>query len=58
MVIVPASVFAVAYSRTDVPRPSDMQTNQVSTIYMADGTTVLGKVVPAAVWLNCLTSVV
>lgn len=46
MVIVPASVFAVAYSRTDVPRPSDMQTNQVSTIYMADGTTVLGKVVP------------
>lgn len=47
MVIVPASVFAVAYSRTDVPRPSDMQTNQVSTIYMADGTTVLGKVVPA-----------
>ncbi|MFF1553369.1 transglycosylase domain-containing protein [Rhodococcus erythropolis] len=46
MIIVPASVFAVAYSRTDVPRPSDMQTNQVSTIYMADGTTVLGKVVP------------
>lgn len=46
MIIVPASVFAVAYSRTEVPRPADMQTKQVSTIYMADGTTVLGKVVP------------
>ncbi|MGC0366648.1 membrane peptidoglycan carboxypeptidase [Rhodococcus sp. 27YEA15] len=46
LVIVPAAIFAVAYSRTDVPRPSDMETNQVSTIYMADGTTVLGKVVP------------
>lgn len=46
MIVVPASVFAVAYSRTEVPRPADMQNEQVSTIYMADGTTVLGKVVP------------
>ncbi|AWH01392.1 transglycosylase domain-containing protein [Rhodococcus ruber] len=46
LVLVPALMFAVAYLSTDVPRPSDMKTNQVATVYAADGTTELSRIVP------------
>nr|WP_235174557.1 transglycosylase domain-containing protein [Tomitella biformata] len=38
--------FAVAYVMVDVPRPGEMSSNQVATIYAADGTTPIAKVVP------------
>ncbi|MGW3483622.1 transglycosylase domain-containing protein [Rhodococcus indonesiensis] len=46
LVLVPALMFAVAYISTDVPRPSDMKTNQVATVLAADGTTELSRIVP------------
>ncbi|MDM7490928.1 transglycosylase domain-containing protein [Rhodococcus sp. CSLK01-03] len=46
LVLVPALMFAVAYMSTDVPRPSDMKTNQVATVLAADGTTELSRIVP------------
>ncbi|HEY5852806.1 MAG TPA: transglycosylase domain-containing protein [Aldersonia sp.] len=42
----PPAAFAMAYSRSVVPQPSDMRTNQVATIYASDGTSVVAKVVP------------
>ncbi|MFE3293783.1 transglycosylase domain-containing protein [Rhodococcus sp. NPDC059234] len=45
LVVVPAAVFAVGYWRAQVPRPSDMRTNQVATIFADDGSTIT-KVVP------------
>ncbi|GGK53708.1 transglycosylase domain-containing protein [Nocardia camponoti] len=45
-VIVPSAVFLVAYSTVSVPKPGDLETNQVATIYAADGSTVISKVVP------------
>ncbi|AMY22918.1 Penicillin-binding protein 1A [Rhodococcoides fascians] len=44
--VVPILVFMVAYTVVDVPRPGDLRTNQVATIYASDGSSVLGKVVP------------
>ncbi|WP_374639334.1 transglycosylase domain-containing protein [Rhodococcus sp. ARC_M5] len=44
--IVPILAFMVAYTVEDVPRPGDIRTNQVATIFAADGASVLGKVVP------------
>jgi membrane peptidoglycan carboxypeptidase len=45
-IVVPASIFAWTYRNVDVPRPSDMVTNQVATIFAADGTSVLSRIVP------------
>ncbi|MEU0539127.1 transglycosylase domain-containing protein [Nocardia sp. NPDC005978] len=45
-ILVPSTAFLVAYSGVNVPRPGDLKTNQVATIYMSDGTSVLSKVVP------------
>ncbi len=44
--IVPILVFMVAYTIEDVPRPGDLKTNQVATIFASDGVTELGRVVP------------
>lgn len=38
--------FAVAYMLVEVPKPGEMRTNQVATIYAADGSTPIAKVVP------------
>ncbi|MFD4367049.1 transglycosylase domain-containing protein [Rhodococcus sp. NPDC058521] len=46
LLVVPALVFAIAYVRAEVPKPSDMVTNQVATILAADGTSELAKVIP------------
>ncbi|MDR1118865.1 MAG: penicillin-binding protein, partial [Bifidobacteriaceae bacterium] len=35
--------FATAYAMTDLPRPADLAQAQTSTVYYADGTTVMGK---------------
>ncbi len=45
-IVVPLVAFLVAYAIVDVPRPGDIRTNQVATIYASDGTSVLSKVVP------------
>ncbi|WP_227999298.1 transglycosylase domain-containing protein [Nocardia australiensis] len=45
-IVVPSAVFLVAYSTVSVPKPGDLETKQVATIYAADGTSVLTKVVP------------
>ncbi|MFI8971585.1 transglycosylase domain-containing protein [Nocardia asteroides] len=45
-IVVPSAVFLVAYTAVSVPKPGDLQTNQVATIYASDGSTVLSKVVP------------
>ncbi|MGW0043293.1 transglycosylase domain-containing protein [Rhodococcus sp. NPDC003348] len=44
--VVPLLAFMVAYVTQDVPRPGDMKTNQVATIYASDGNTVLSTIVP------------
>ncbi|MEV0948589.1 transglycosylase domain-containing protein [Rhodococcus sp. NPDC049939] len=44
--VVPILVFMAAYVVQEVPRPGDLKTNQVATIYAADGTSVISKVVP------------
>ncbi|WP_460722649.1 transglycosylase domain-containing protein [Nocardia heshunensis] len=41
-----SSIFLYAYSTVNVPQPGDLKNNQVATIYMADGTSVLAKVIP------------
>uniref|UniRef100_UPI000A754411 transglycosylase domain-containing protein n=1 Tax=Nocardia jejuensis TaxID=328049 RepID=UPI000A754411 len=45
--ILPSTLFLVAYSTVNVPQPGELKTNQVATIFMNDGTSVLSKVVPA-----------
>lgn len=45
-ILVPSAVFLVAYTTVSVPKPGDLKTNQVASIFAADGTTVLSKVVP------------
>lgn len=45
-IIVPSTIFLVAYSTVSVPKPGDLKNNQVALIYANDGTTVLSKVVP------------
>nr|WP_227837632.1 transglycosylase domain-containing protein [Nocardia aurantia] len=46
MFIAPSAMFLLSYSTVKVPQPDDLKTNQVATIFAADGTSVLGKVVP------------
>nr|WP_305093148.1 transglycosylase domain-containing protein [Prescottella sp. R16] len=46
LITVPLVWFGVSYKNADVPRPSDMRTNQVSTILAADGSTEIARVVP------------
>ncbi|WP_458683291.1 transglycosylase domain-containing protein [Prescottella equi] len=45
LIATPLVAFGVAYKNADVPRPSDMVTNQVSTILASDGTEI-ARVVP------------
>ncbi|NNH74492.1 penicillin-binding protein [Nocardia uniformis] len=45
-IIVPSTVFLLAYSTASVPQPGDLKNNQVALIYANDGSTVLSKVVP------------
>ncbi|MFI5778284.1 transglycosylase domain-containing protein [Nocardia sp. NPDC051570] len=45
-IVVPSAVFLVAYSTVTVPKPGDLKTNQVATIFASDGTSVIGKIVP------------
>nr|WP_231496539.1 transglycosylase domain-containing protein [Rhodococcus sp. UNC363MFTsu5.1] len=44
--VVPLLTFMVAYTTADVPKPGDIKTNQVATIYNSDGTSVLSTIVP------------
>ncbi|EOM76950.1 transglycosylase domain-containing protein [Rhodococcus rhodnii] len=44
--VVPILGFMAAYVVQDVPRPGDLETNQVATIYAADGTSEIARVVP------------
>ncbi|WP_228565968.1 transglycosylase domain-containing protein [Nocardia sp. SYP-A9097] len=46
LIVAPSTMFLVAYSTVDVPKAGDLKTNQVATMFMADGTSVLSKVVP------------
>ncbi|MFE3227491.1 transglycosylase domain-containing protein [Nocardia sp. NPDC059228] len=41
-----SSVFLYAYSTVNVPQPGDLKNNQVATMFMNDGTSVLAKVIP------------
>ncbi|MFQ6228124.1 transglycosylase domain-containing protein [Nocardia sp. NPDC002869] len=45
-IVVPSTVFLVAYSTVSVPEPGDLKTNQVATILAADGETEITRVVP------------
>nr|WP_250149853.1 transglycosylase domain-containing protein [Mycolicibacter acidiphilus] len=45
MLLLPIITFAMAYSITDVPKPGDIRTNQVSTILASDGSE-LAKIIP------------
>ncbi|MFE3441557.1 transglycosylase domain-containing protein [Nocardia sp. NPDC059180] len=45
-IVVPSTVFLIAYSTVSVPQPGDLKTNQVAMIYAADGSTEISKVVP------------
>ncbi|WP_407936440.1 transglycosylase domain-containing protein [Lolliginicoccus suaedae] len=47
IIIVPIATFMVFYMAASVPRPGDIPTNQVATIYMEDGETELARIVPA-----------
>ncbi|MEU2001839.1 transglycosylase domain-containing protein [Rhodococcus sp. NPDC019627] len=46
MLVIPLVMFLVSYVQAEVPRPSDMKTNQVATVFAADGATELAKVIP------------
>ncbi|MGW4356980.1 transglycosylase domain-containing protein, partial [Nocardia sp. NPDC004582] len=41
-----STVFLYAYSTVNVPQPGDLKNNQVATIYLADGNSVLAKIIP------------
>ncbi|WP_241997486.1 transglycosylase domain-containing protein [Rhodococcus sp. SMB37] len=45
-ILVPVLAFMLAYVAQDVPRPGELVTNQVSTIYNADGSSVITKIIP------------
>lgn len=45
-IILPSTVFLIAYTTVSVPQPGDLKTNQVANILASDGTTVISKVVP------------
>ncbi|MFI9537253.1 transglycosylase domain-containing protein [Nocardia fusca] len=45
-IVVPSTVFLIAYSTVSVPEPGDLKTNQVATILAADGETEITRVVP------------
>ncbi|WP_330234183.1 penicillin-binding protein [Nocardia sp. NBC_00508] len=45
-ILVPSGIFLAAYTTVSVPQPGDLKTNQVATIFAADGSTVVSKVVP------------
>ncbi|MFI1463894.1 transglycosylase domain-containing protein [Nocardia carnea] len=45
-IVVPSTVFLVAYSTVSVPEPGDLKTNQVATILAKDGETEITRVVP------------
>lgn len=45
-IILPSTIFLIAYSTVSVPKPGDLKNNQVALIYANDGSTVLSKVVP------------
>jgi membrane peptidoglycan carboxypeptidase len=46
LIVVPAAVAAAFYWSVDIPPPQAMRQNEVTTLYAADGTTLLGRVVP------------
>ncbi len=46
LILAPIGVFAGAYVSAEVPRPSDLTTNQIARIYAADDTTEITRVVP------------
>ncbi|WP_054815370.1 transglycosylase domain-containing protein [Nocardia arizonensis] len=45
-IVLPSTIFLIAYSTVSVPQPGDLKTNQVAMIYASDGTSVISKVVP------------
>ncbi|WUC08215.1 penicillin-binding protein [Nocardia sp. NBC_00565] len=45
-IILPSTVFLIAYTTVSVPKPGDLKTNQVATILASDGSSVISKVVP------------
>ncbi|MFG1790572.1 transglycosylase domain-containing protein [Nocardia sp. NPDC049149] len=45
-ILIPSGVFLIAYTTVPIPKPGDVETNQVATILAADGTQVLSKIVP------------
>ncbi|WP_082777853.1 transglycosylase domain-containing protein [Tsukamurella pseudospumae] len=47
ILVVALLAFLIGYWRTDVPQPGEIQTEQVATITMKDGTTPIARVVPA-----------
>ena len=46
LLVVPLTVVGVTYSRTEVPEPGSVRTEQISEIYQSDGTTMIGRIVP------------
>ncbi|MDY6049439.1 MAG: transglycosylase domain-containing protein [Corynebacterium sp.] len=46
LLVVPTAVFAIAYSRTDIPTPDHLTTPQMTYIYARDGETQIARVVP------------
>nr|WP_233608240.1 transglycosylase domain-containing protein [Nocardia stercoris] len=46
LIIIPSTVFLVAYNTVSVPRPGDLKNSQTATVLAADNTTVISKIVP------------
>ncbi|WP_313096136.1 transglycosylase domain-containing protein [Corynebacterium variabile] len=46
LIIVPLVAFFAAYAVTKVPQPEELQNNQISNIYAADGSSELAHIVP------------
>ncbi|MGW5375961.1 transglycosylase domain-containing protein [Nocardia sp. NPDC003999] len=44
--VVPALLSVLAYWSAEIPDPNAVQTNQIATVFAADGSTVLAKIVP------------
>ncbi|HJC29668.1 MAG TPA: penicillin-binding protein [Candidatus Dietzia intestinipullorum] len=44
--VIPLAAAAVLYSRTDIPSPDSVSSNQISEVYQSDGETLIGRIVP------------
>ncbi|KAA0918387.1 transglycosylase domain-containing protein [Dietzia sp. ANT_WB102] len=46
LLVIPLTIVGITYSRTEIPSPGSVRTEQISEIYQSDGTSMIGRIVP------------